>query len=86
MDNRKCKCGCGTKISNGAKTYAKGHHNRINICKKKIENFYSEGKTMDEIANIFKTTKRIIHLRMQEYNIVRRKMIGKNHGSGKVGK
>ncbi len=41
---------------------------------------------MEEIGRIFNTTKRVIYLRMQEYGIKRRKMIGKNHGSWKGGR
>ncbi|MHA1360894.1 MAG: hypothetical protein ACTSRC_22460 [Candidatus Helarchaeota archaeon] len=59
---------------------------KIVISKEQIEMLYSEGLTMEDIAKKLGTTKRVIHLRMQEYNIPRRKTVGKNHGSWKGGK
>ena len=59
---------------------------KIVIPKEQIETLYSKGLTMKAIAKKLGTTKRVIHLRMQEYDITRRKMVGENHGSWNGGK
>lgn len=58
---------------------------KVNLPKEQLMILYEQGKTMEEIGRIFNTTKRVVHLRMQEYGIPRRKPIGENHGSWKGG-
>jgi len=73
-------------MSNRKWKWSKPNKRKVSIPKEEILKLYLEGKTMLDIAKTFNTTKRVIHLRMQEYGIKRRKMIGKNHGSWKGGK
>ena len=62
------------------------HPKKIIIPKEEIEKLYSEGMTMEEVAKELGTTKRVIHLRMQEYQIKRRENHGAEHGSWKGGR
>jgi len=59
---------------------------KVIIPKEEIIRLYNEGKTMSEVSKKLNTTKRVIQLRMEEYGIPRREMVGKNHGSWKGGR
>lgn len=74
-------------MSHSKKHFKNGINPRkITIDKETLQKLYGSHLTMEEIATKLNTTKRVIHLRMQEHHIPRRKTIGPDHGSWKGGR